>query len=222
MGRLCDAVAAGCDAVANRLNRALWSRTSASQISPNTAPRMEGADEAPPGRDSDSESDEFPVLPEMLHMASLQPVGGGPPVPAASAAVLAEQNASGPLQMQGNAVVVGAGPEESNVRKRKAHNRDCRDWLEDSNYLPRIPTGRPRSQAPADGGNSFPCPRCGRENESRQLLDYHFFKRYSFTVPNTSGRTTCIDVPDGEGGLEGRFCIKADAARIKQLKTVAT
>ena len=41
-------------------------------------------------------------------------------------------------------------------------------------------------------------------------------------VPNTSGRTTCIDVPDGEGGLEGRFCIKADAARIKQLKTVAT
>ena len=30
----------------------------------------------------------------------LQPVGGGPPVPAANAAVLAEPNASGPLQMQ--------------------------------------------------------------------------------------------------------------------------
>ena len=84
--------------------------------------------------------------------------------------------------VQGNAVVVGAGPEASNVRKRKADNRDCRDWLEESNFLPRVPTGRPHSQAPADGGNAFPCPRCGRENDSRQLLDYHFFKRYSFTV----------------------------------------
>ena len=84
--------------------------------------------------------------------------------------------------VQGNAVVVGAGPKASNVRKRKANNRDCRDWLEDSNFLPRISTGRPHSQAPADGGSAFPCLRCGRENDSRQLLDYHFFKRYSFTV----------------------------------------
>ena len=37
-------------------------------------------------------------------------------------------------------------------------------------------------------------------------------------VPNTSGRTTCIDVPDGEGGSEGRFCLKADARQKKVIR----
>ena len=102
------------------------------------------------------------------------------------------------------------------VRKKKANAADWRNFMRGSHHVPKLTPGRPANKESTQ--QAFRCPKCGKAYKDRQGLEYHYFKKYPFTVPHTGGRTTSITVPEGEGDEAGKFCLDIDAIRVDQLK----